>query len=72
MTRWYGLGGEWLDVRLPTYRAIDRKPSNGCEIKTSPCGRSGIMLRLEIVKSPKDDATNYGGSAVPHGTAVTL
>ena len=56
MSRWYGLGGEWIDVGLPIYRAIDRKPENGCEVKTSACVRSGIMLRLEIIKLPNDNA----------------
>ena len=72
MSRWYGLGGDWIDVGLPTYRAIDRKPENGCEIKTSACGRSGIMLRLEIVKSPGDDAQRDEESGFSYGTAVTL
>ena len=72
MSRWYGLGGDWLDVGLPTYRAIDRKPENGCEIKTSACGRSGILLRMEIVKSPDEDAQQSRLSSVSHGTAVTM
>ncbi len=71
MSRWYGLGGDWIDVGLPTYRAIDRKPENGCEIKASACGRSGIMLRLEIVKSPVDDVRSDEDAGLPHGTAVT-
>lgn len=37
LCRLYGLGWEWLDVGLP--RAINRKPENICEIKTSACGR---------------------------------
>ena len=72
MSRWYGLGGDWIDVGLPSYRAIDRKPENGCEIKTSACGRSGIMLRLEIVKSPLDDAPRDDLDGLNHGTAVVL
>ena len=71
MSRWYGLGGDWIDVGLPTYRAIDRKPENGCEIKTSACGRSGIILRLEIVKSPTNDAQNDEDAGMSHGTALT-
>ena len=71
MSRWYGLGGDWIDVGLPTYRAIDRKPENGCEIKTSACGRSGIMLRLEIVKSPDEDSARQHSGNMNHGTAVT-
>lgn len=72
MSRWYGLGGDWIDVGLPTYRAIERKPENGCEVKSSACGRSGIMLRLEIVKSAMDDAGADVDAGMSHGTAVTL
>ena len=32
------------------YVAIDRKPESECEIQNSACGRSGIMMRLQIVK----------------------
>ena len=71
MSRWYGLGGDWIDVGLPTYRAIDRKPENGCEIKTSACGRSGIMLRLEVVKSPDEDSVRQHSGNMNHGTAIT-
>lgn len=71
MSRWYGLGGEWVDVGLPTYRAIDRKPENGCEIKTSSCGRSGILLRMEIVKSPTEDSRADKDAGMSHGTALT-
>lgn len=66
MSRWYGLGGDYIDVGLPTYRAIDRKPENGCEIKTSACGRSGIMLRLEVVKSPDDDSRRDQDAGMSH------
>lgn len=71
MSRWYGLGGDWTDVGLPAYRAIDRKPENGCEIKNSACGRSGIMLRLKIVKSPTDDGESNNNEELSHGAAVT-
>ena len=36
------------------YIAIDRKPENGCEIQTSACSESGVMLRLLLVKSEED------------------
>jgi hypothetical protein len=32
---WYGQGGHWIDVGLPHYVAIDRKPENGCEIQNA-------------------------------------
>ena len=46
ISRWYGLGSYWINVGLPMYVAIDRKPENGCEIQNSACGKSGVMLRL--------------------------
>lgn len=72
MSRWYGLGGDWIDVWLPTYRTIDRKPENECEIKTSACGRSGIMLRLEIVKSPSSDARSDEDARMSNGASLTV
>ena len=33
MSRWYGIGGHWIESGLPMYVAIDRKPENGCEIQ---------------------------------------
>ena len=37
------------------YVAMERKPENGAEIQNSVCGRSGIMMRLRIVKSAKNE-----------------
>ena len=51
ISRWYGLGGHWINVGLPQYVSMDRKPDDGCEIQNSACGQSGIMLRLKLVKS---------------------
>ena len=51
MSRWYGLGGSWINTGLPMYVAIDRKPENGCEIQDSCDGKSCIMMRLKLVKS---------------------
>ena len=33
ISRWYGIGGQWINEGLPIYVAMDRKPENGCEIK---------------------------------------
>jgi Transposase IS4 len=55
MSRWYGQGGSWINLGLPNYVSIDRKPDSGCEIQTSCCGRSGVMLRLRIVKTTKEE-----------------
>ena len=32
MSRWYGIGGHWINASLPQYIVIDRNPENGCEI----------------------------------------
>ena len=69
MFRWYGQGGHWINHGLPMYVAIDRKPENGCEIQNAACGRSGVMIRLKIVKTAEeenasvvteDDGNNHG------------
>ena len=59
ISRWYGLGGHWIDIGLPHYVAIDRKPENGCEIQNAACGRSGIMLRVELVSTAEEESTRH-------------
>jgi Transposase IS4 len=54
MSRWYGIGGDYINKGLPMYVAIDRKPENGCEIQNVCCGRSGVMLQIKIVKTSKE------------------
>ena len=51
ISRWYGLGGNWINMGLPHYVAMDRKPEHGCEIQNCCDGLSGIMMRLKLVKS---------------------
>ena len=72
MSWWYGQGSHWINHGLPMYVAIDRKPENGCEIQTAACGRSGVMIRLKIVKTAEED--NAGVVTVDdgnnHGTNV--
>ena len=69
MSWWYRQGGHWINHGLPMYVAIDRKPENGCEIQNAACGRSGVMIRLKIVKTAEeenasavtdDDGNNHG------------
>jgi Transposase IS4 len=36
IARWYGQGGHLIDMSLPHYVAIDRKPETGCEVQTQP------------------------------------
>ena len=33
ISRWYGLGGRWVNIGLPNYVAMERNPDNGCEIQ---------------------------------------
>lgn len=74
MSRWYGLGGEWINTGLPMYVAIDRKPENGCEIQDAACGKSGIMIRLKLVKTSVEEQANRIEDNTPglHGTRVLL
>ena len=55
ISRWYGLGGSWINKGLPHYVAMDRKPEDGCEIQDSCCGKSNIMMRLKLVKSATEE-----------------
>ena len=56
---------------FPIYVALDKTPENGSEIQNATCVRSGIMIRIRIVKSARnegeqqDDRYNF-----PHGTKV--
>ena len=74
MCRWYGIGGNWINMGLPHYVAMDRKPENGCEVQNCCDGVSGIMLRMKLVKSPEDEATpavaGAGGITLTHGGKV--
>ena len=76
MSRWYGQGGHWINHGLPQYVAIDRKPENGCETQNSACGRSGVMLRLKLVKGADlvgdedDDNQAHQDTGLLHGTQV--
>ena len=70
MPRRHGLGGSWMDVGLPHYVAIGRKPESGCELQTAACGRSGIMLSVEIVMAEEDcEGKLFEGDYV-HATAA--
>jgi hypothetical protein len=80
IVRWYGLGGDWINIGLPFYVALDRKPENGCEIQDACDGRSCIMMRLKIVKKPEVEAAYQAAQQhedapqeeLQHGTEVLL
>ena len=73
LLRWYGLGDQWMNIGLPMYVAIDRRLESGYEIQNSAaCGRSGIMMRLQIVKhiESEDLQTVEGPDKIPHGISI--
>ena len=75
ISRWYGMGGHWINLGLPMYIAMDRKPENGCEIQNACCARSGIMMRLKLVKTAKEESTNEIAEdeiGLLHGTRILL
>ena len=66
--RWYGQGGNWINLGLPMHVEMDRKTENGVEIQNSECGRSGIMMRISIVKYAKnEEEQKYDRENLPHG-----
>jgi hypothetical protein len=69
ISRWYGMGGDWINEGLPMYVQIDRKPENGCEIQNACCAESGVMLSLRIRKSTTFDHEGQD-PAKGHGTSV--
>jgi hypothetical protein len=54
MSRWYGHGGSCINLGLPHYMAIDRKPDAACEIWTACCGKSDVMMQLWLVKTSQE------------------
>ena len=55
MSKWYGLGGHWINMGLTMYVVIDNKPINGCEIQNSRDSISQVMMQLKLVKSEADE-----------------
>ena len=53
---WYGLGGHWINMGLPMYVSMDRKPEDGLEIQDLCCAKSGIMCQLKLVKTAAANA----------------
>lgn len=51
---WYELGGDYSSLGLSNYVTLDRKPENGCEIRSTCCTASGIMTCLRAVTSVKN------------------
>ena len=49
ISRWYGLGGHWINCGLPQYVALDGKPHNGCESEKVRHGMSSEMMSYDFV-----------------------
>ena len=69
---WYGQGGYWINHGLPQYIAINPKPEFGCKIQNSACDRSGIIMRLKLVKTMEAQQAKLrtGDVGLLHGAAV--
>lgn len=72
ISRWYGVGGSWLDVGLPFYVDIARKPESGCEVHNIACGKSGFMMGIEFAKSQQSRSPNNDSAVRNHGTRILL
>ena len=83
MIRWYGLGGSYINIGLPQYVEMERKPEKGGEIQNAADGVTGIMMRLHVVKGAEnerlealrrrnnvDDDDEPGEEEVLHGAHV--
>ena len=72
MSKWNGLGGFWINIGLPQFVAMDRKPVDGCEIQNICCARSRVMLRLKLVEAAEEEDahTQDDDEGFPHGFKV--
>ena len=59
MSRWYGIGGQWINAGLPQYIVIDRKPENGCDIHNASDGVSNIMAQLKLLETSPEEDLHY-------------
>lgn len=72
ISRWYGVGGTWLDVRLPFYVKISRKPEFGSEIKNITYRKGGFMVGIEFAKSEASRVLESESTIRNHGTRVLM
>ena len=74
MSRWYGIGGNWINSSFPQYIAINRKPENGCDIHNSDYVISGIMIQLNLFKTfSEEDIHDYKEhDGLVHGTKLII
>ena len=74
MSRWYGIGGQWINAGFLQYIAIDRNTEKNCEIQNSSDGISGIIMQLKLVKASFEENLRYleEHGVLLHGTKVML
>jgi hypothetical protein len=70
ITRWYGMGADYINIGHPHPLYLDRKPEGGGEIQSACCSDTGVMIRMRTVKSadyyqrhpvsPQEAALNNG------------
>ncbi|KAL9179705.1 hypothetical protein ACHAXT_008995 [Thalassiosira profunda] len=79
IVRWYGLCGAYVNIGLPQYVEMERKPDNGMELQDVACVESKVMLQLKVVDAAEEEARREKDLDLPesytglkHGTKVTL
>ena len=55
MSRWYGIGGHWINAGLSQYITIYRKPENVCEIQNTDDGFSVINMQVNLVQTSSEE-----------------
>ena len=58
MSKWYGLGGHWINMELHIYMVIDHTPVNRCDIKKSCDAISQVTMQLKLLKL-EDEEDRY-------------
>ena len=49
-SRWYGLGGDWINLVLPHYVQTDCKSDTRYKVQDNFCGINMVMMKLTLVK----------------------
>lgn len=70
MSKWNGIVGSWISAGLRHYVSLERKPEDGAEIQNVSCARSGVMLRLKLVKGSTSENNDTEDEDVSHGGMV--
>ena len=58
LSRWYGIGGEWINSGLPMQVLIYCKPESRCKIQDAATGKLGITTWLRLVKTAMEEEAN--------------